>query len=187
MLVKMRSLSCSIATPSPRLLAKDADVLGFAALGERLGLLHPFLALYPALEAQVAVDPVALGLLPRGDLRPGVDAELVEQALVARADAGDHLEIVGLLRLLDAGRPVRIVERDGLVGGKLRRLEGARGVGRLAGMAALLAGRGRVGGGLVLRGRADAGRSLGLRADLDLRRRPDRRAGLDGVGLGLGR
>src|SRR6476660_9895434 len=111
MLVKMRSLSCSIFRPSDRLLAEDADVFGDAALGERLGLLDPVVALDAAVEGEIAVDPVALGLLPGSDLREGEDAQRMQDALDLRADAGDQLEIVDRGRPVDTGRTVLILQR----------------------------------------------------------------------------
>ena len=62
-----------------RLLAENLDVFRFAALGQRLGLLDPVVALDAATEIQIAIDPFALGLLPRRDLREGVDADLVQR------------------------------------------------------------------------------------------------------------
>src|SRR5690606_5271556 len=110
MLVKMRSLSWSIFRSSDRLLAEHADVLRDAALGERLGLLDPVVALDAALEVQVAVDPLALGLLPAGDLGEGIDAERMQDALDLRADARDQLEVVDSRRLLDRGRAIAVLE-----------------------------------------------------------------------------
>lgn len=73
--------------PLPRLLAEDPDILGFATLGERLGLLDPLIAFDAALEIQITIHPVALGLLPAGNLRIGEDAELVKRAFDLRANA----------------------------------------------------------------------------------------------------
>ena len=60
------------------------------------------------LKFEIAVDPVALGLLPGRDLREGEDAERVQDALDLRADARDQLEIVDRRRLVDAGRAVLV-------------------------------------------------------------------------------
>src|SRR5690606_15432508 len=94
-----------------RLLAEDADVFGLSALGERLGLLDPVVALDAALEVQIAVHPFTLVLLPRSHLLEPVDAEPVQDRLVFGADAGDKLQVVGLRRLLHADWAIRRIER----------------------------------------------------------------------------
>ena len=91
----IRSLSIQ---PSARKFAEDLDVFGLAALGQGLGLLDPFLALDAAVEIELRVQPVALGLLEVGDLPPCPDAEPVELLLDLRSDAGNRLEVVGLIR-----------------------------------------------------------------------------------------
>src|SRR5690606_7518172 len=107
----MRSWSFSMSHPLPRLLAEDFDIFGFAALGQRLGLPDPVVALDAALEVQVAIDPLTLGLLPAGNLGEGVDAELMQNALDLRADAGDQLQVVESGGLVYALRAICIVER----------------------------------------------------------------------------
>ncbi len=91
----------------------------------------------------------ALGLLPGGDLGIGVDAELVEDLLDLGADAGDQLEIIGL---------VGSCSTDGS---------------RAGAACALSAGASADGFGL----RRDAGRLLAGRARLFRRRRTSRVAG----------
>ena len=87
-----------------RLLAEDLYVFGLAALAERLGLAHPVIAFDTAAEIQVAIDPGTLGFLPSRNLRVSVDAEPVERFFDLRADAGDQLQVVRLLRPCHAGR-----------------------------------------------------------------------------------
>src|SRR5262245_66263824 len=106
----MRSLSCSMLRPSDRLFAKDADVLGNATLGERLGLLHPRFALDSALDVQVAVDPLALCRLPGSDLHEGVDSERMQCALDLRAYARNQLQIVSRGRFFDSSGPVSVAQ-----------------------------------------------------------------------------
>src|SRR5690606_18920064 len=112
-LVKMRSLSCSIFLSSARLLAEDALIFGDTALGQRLGLLHPVLALDPSLKAQIGIHPFPLDLGPGCDLGVGVDAEIVEDALDPRAHAGDHLQVVRPFRALYPLRPCLVASRRG--------------------------------------------------------------------------
>src|SRR6185312_3439205 len=97
--------------PSDRLLAEDADVFGDTALGERLGLADPVVAVDAAVEGQIAVHPLALGLLPGRHLREGEDAQRMQRGLYLRAYTRDQLEIVDRSRPVDAGRTVLVLER----------------------------------------------------------------------------
>ncbi len=77
-----------------RLLAEDLDIFGFTALGQRLGLTNPVIALDPALEIQITVDPVALGLFPGGNLGKGINAKPVQNTFQLGANSRDQFQII---------------------------------------------------------------------------------------------
>src|SRR4026207_1051487 len=74
-------------------------------------LLDPLLALAPAAEAEMLVDPGDLRRIPCGDLVVMEEAEIMQSLFQLGADAADALKIVGLVaaRRGKALRPLRPV------------------------------------------------------------------------------